>query len=62
MKSLRLTGLGVALAVIVLDQLSKPLMRDLLAGGDIVVAPYVSLVSAWNEFRTNSHPTQISST
>jgi signal peptidase II len=49
MKSLRIMGLSVALAVIFLDQLSKPLMRDYLAGGDVTVAPFFSLVSAWNK-------------
>lgn len=48
MKPLRLAGLAIALAVILLDQLSKPLMRDYLAGGDVAVAPFFSLVSAWN--------------
>ena len=49
MKPLRLTGLTIALAVILLDQLSKPLMRGYLAGGDVAVAPFFSLVSAWNK-------------
>jgi signal peptidase II len=48
-KPLRLAGLAIALAVILLDQLSKPLMRDYLAGGDVTVAPFFNLVSAWNK-------------
>jgi len=42
-------GFGAAIAVIVLDQLSKPLMRGWLAGGDVYVMPFFNLVSAWNK-------------
>lgn len=49
MKPVRPTGIALALAVILLDQLSKPLMRDYLAGGDVTVAPFINLVSAWNK-------------
>ena len=49
MKRLPLMGLGVALVAIVLDQISKPLMRDWLAAGDVQVTPVLTLVSAWNK-------------
>jgi signal peptidase II len=48
-KRLRLMGLAAALVTIVLDQISKPLMRDWLAAGDIQVGPFLSLISAWNK-------------
>ncbi|MEA2778578.1 MAG: signal peptidase [Rhodospirillaceae bacterium] len=48
MRRLRLLGLGAALAAIVLDQISKPLLRDWLAGGEVYVTSFFSLVSAWN--------------
>ena len=35
--------------VVILDQISKPLMRDWLASGDVQIAPFLSLVSAWNK-------------
>ena len=47
--SLRTIGLGAALVVVILDQISKPLMRDWLAAGDVQIAPFLSLVSAWNK-------------
>jgi signal peptidase II len=40
--------LGFALLAIVLDQISKPLLRDWLAGGDVQVTSFLNLVSAWN--------------
>ncbi|HEY8013201.1 MAG TPA: signal peptidase II, partial [Dongiaceae bacterium] len=49
MKPLHRLGIGCAALVIILDQLSKPLMRDWLSGGDIYVAPFFNLVSAWNK-------------
>lgn len=49
MRRLRWTGLGVALLAIVLDQISKPLMRDWLSAGDVQVTSFLSLVSAWNK-------------
>jgi lipoprotein signal peptidase len=48
MRPLHRLGIGCAVLVIILDQLSKPLMRDWLSGGDIYVAPFFNLVSAWN--------------
>jgi signal peptidase II len=48
-KRLRLMGLAAALVTIVLDQISKPMMRDWLAAGDIQVGPFLSLISAWNK-------------
>ncbi|HZT20821.1 MAG TPA: signal peptidase II, partial [Dongiaceae bacterium] len=42
-------GLGAAVLVILLDQLTKPLMRGWLAGGDLYVTPFFNLVSAWNK-------------
>ena len=48
MKRIRLLGLAVAGLVIILDQISKPLMRDWLSGGDIALTSFLSLVSAWN--------------
>ena len=42
-------GLGVALVAIILDQISKPLMRDWLSAGDVDVTSFLSLVSAWNK-------------
>jgi signal peptidase II len=45
---IRLAGLALAGLVIVLDQISKPLMRDWLAGGDVALTSFLSLVSAWN--------------
>jgi len=47
-KGIRLLGLAAAGLVIVLDQISKPLMRDWLSGGDIALTSFLSLVSAWN--------------
>ena len=49
MKPVHRLGLGAALLVVVLDQLSKPLMRGWLAGGDLYVTPFFNLVSAWNK-------------
>ena len=49
MKRPPLVGLGVALVAIVIDQISKPLMRDWLAAGDVQVTPFLTLVSAWNK-------------
>ena len=46
MKGLRRLGIGAAALVILLDQISKPLMRDWLAGSDIYVTPFFNLVSA----------------
>lgn len=48
MRRLRLVGLGAAVLVIVLDQISKPLMRNWLSAGDIELTSFLSLVSAWN--------------
>src|SRR5258706_14999951 len=45
----RWTGLGVALLAIVLDQISKPLMRDWLSAGDVQVSSFLSLVLAWDK-------------
>ena len=42
-------GLGVALVAVILDQISKPLMRDWLSAGDVDVTSFLSLVSAWNK-------------
>jgi len=42
-------GLGVALLAIVLDQISKPLMRDWLSAGNVEVTSFLSLVSVWNK-------------
>ena len=39
MRPLHRLGIGCAALVIILDQLSKPLMRDWLSGGDIYVRP-----------------------
>jgi signal peptidase II len=47
-KHLRLLGLAIAGLVIVLDQISKPLMRDWLSAGDIQLTSFLSLVKAWN--------------
>jgi len=44
----RLLGLAIAGLVIVLDQISKPSMRDWLSAGDIQLTSFLSLVSAWN--------------
>jgi len=49
MRPLHRLGIGCAALVIILDQLSKPLMRDWLSGGDIYVLPVFNLVSAWNK-------------
>ena len=48
MRKPRLLGLAIAGLVIVLDQISKPLMRDWLSAGDIQLTSFLSLVSAWN--------------
>ena len=48
MKKLRLLGLGIAGLVIVLDQISKPMMRDWLSAGDVELTSFLSLISAWN--------------
>jgi signal peptidase II len=48
MKRARLLGLALALLAIVLDQISKPLLRDWLAGGNVQVTSFFNLVSAWN--------------
>lgn len=45
----RSLGIAIALVVILLDQISKPLMRDYLDGGDVVLTSFLSLVSAWNK-------------
>jgi signal peptidase II len=44
----RLLGLALALLAILLDQVSKPLLRDWLAGGGVQVTSFFNLVSAWN--------------
>jgi len=49
MTGLHRWGLASAAAVIVLDQLSKPLMRDWLAGRDLYVTSFFNLISAWNK-------------
>ena len=49
MKRPQSLGIAVALAAILLDQISKPLMRGYLDGGEVVLAPFLSLVSAWNK-------------
>jgi signal peptidase II len=48
MTGARRLGLALALLAIVLDQVSKPLLRDWLAGGEVQVTPFFNLVSAWN--------------
>lgn len=48
MRRVRQLGLAIAGLVIVLDQISKPLMRDWLSGGDVQLTSFLSLVSAWN--------------
>lgn len=48
MRNHRLLGLGIAGLVVVLDQISKPLMRDWLTVGDIQLTSFLSLVKAWN--------------
>src|SRR5262249_31301161 len=48
MTRMRLLGLGLALLAILLDQISKPLLRDWLAGGSVRVTSFFNLVSAWN--------------
>ena len=47
-RRLRLLGLVTAGLVILLDQISKPLMRDWLSGGDIELTSFLTLVKAWN--------------
>ena len=49
MTGLHRLGLACAVLVIVLDQISKPLMRGWLAASDIYVTPFFNLVSAWNQ-------------
>ena len=49
MKRLRVAGLCLAGLVILLDQISKPLMRDWLGAGDVQLTSFLSLVSAWNK-------------
>jgi signal peptidase II len=49
MKRLRVVGLSIAALVIVLDQISKPVMRDWLGAGDVQLTSFLSLVSAWNK-------------
>jgi signal peptidase II len=44
----RRLGLAIAGLVIVLDQISKPLMRGWLSAGDIQLTSFLSLVKAWN--------------
>ena len=48
MRGIRLLGLAIAGLVIVLDQISKLLMRDWLSAGDIQLTAFLSLVKAWN--------------
>jgi signal peptidase II len=48
-KRLRLLGLAISGVVIILDQISKPLMRDWLGAGDLQLTSFLSLVSAWNK-------------
>jgi signal peptidase II len=48
MRNHRLLGLGIAGLVVVLDQISKPLMRDWLSAGDIQLTSFLSLVKTWN--------------
>lgn len=49
MKRLPRIGLAVAVVAVILDQISKPLMRQWLADGDVQIGPFISLVSAWNK-------------
>jgi signal peptidase II len=49
MTGLHRLGVACAVLVIVLDQISKPLMRGWLAASDIYVTPFFNLVSAWNQ-------------
>jgi signal peptidase II len=49
MRGVHRLGLAAGALAIILDQLSKPLMRDWLGGGDLYVAPFFNLVSAWNK-------------
>lgn len=49
MKRLQRIGLAVAAVAVILDQISKPLMRQWLAGGDVQIGPFLSLISAWNK-------------
>ena len=49
MKRLPRIGLAVAVVAVILDQISKPLMRSWLASGDVQMAPFLSFVSAWNK-------------
>jgi signal peptidase II len=48
-KRLQWIGLAVAAIAIILDQISKPLMRQWLANGDVQLGPFISLISAWNK-------------
>jgi len=48
-KRLQRIGFAVAAVAVILDQISKPLIRQWLAGGDIQLGPFLSLVSAWNK-------------
>lgn len=49
MTGLHRLGLACAVLVVILDQISKPLMRAWLAAGDVYVTPFFNLVSAWNQ-------------
>ena len=49
MRRLQRMGLAVAAIAVILDQISKPLMRQWLADGDVRVGPFISLISAWNK-------------
>jgi signal peptidase II len=49
MRGLHRLGLACAVLVVVLDQISKPLMRGWLAAGDAYITPFFNLVSAWNQ-------------
>jgi signal peptidase II len=49
MRGLHRLGLACAILVVVLDQISKPLMRGWLAASDVYVTPFFNLVSAWNQ-------------
>ncbi len=49
MKRLQRIGLAIAAVAVILDQISKPLMRQWLAGVDVQIGPFLSLISAWNK-------------
>ncbi len=49
MKRLHVAGLCLAGLVILLDQISKPLMRDWLGTGDVQLTSFLNLVGVWNK-------------